>query len=54
MSVCSAIHRAVNTKIVHEKVNGAGVLRDEDGWCFEESQDFSRWEIGNEISSSLF
>jgi len=41
MSVWSAIVKAVNSKSVHQQVKAAGVLRDEEGWYYEESQNFS-------------
>lgn len=41
MSVWSAIVKAVHSKSVHQQVKAAGVLRDEEGWYYEESQNFS-------------
>jgi len=41
MSVWSAIVKAVHGKSVHQQVKAAGVLRDEEGWYYEESQNFS-------------
>jgi len=52
MSVWSAILKVVNMKSVHQQVRATGVLRDEEGWYDEESQDFSRWET-KILSSSL-
>jgi hypothetical protein len=42
MSLWSAIVKAVNNKSDHQQVKAAGVLRDEEGWYYEESQNFSR------------
>jgi hypothetical protein len=42
MSFWSAIFKASNNKSVHPQVKAAGVLRDEEGWYYEESQNFSR------------
>ncbi len=42
MSVWSAIVKAVNSKSVHQQVKAAGELRDEEGWFYKESQNFSR------------
>ena len=42
MGVWSAILKAVNNKSVHQQVKAAGVLRDEPGWYYEESQNFSK------------
>jgi hypothetical protein len=42
MSFWSAIVKAVNKKSAHQPVKAAGVLRDEEGWYYEESQNFSR------------
>ena len=42
MSFWSAIVKAVNNKRAHQQVKAAGVLRDEEGWYYEESQNFSR------------
>jgi len=42
MSVWSAILRAANATSVHQQVKRTGVPRDEDGWYYKESQDFSR------------
>jgi len=53
MSVWSAIFKVVNNKSVHQQVNATGVLRGEEGWYYEESQDLSRWENDNLYSSSL-
>ena len=53
MSVWSAIRKAVNTKSVHRQVKATGVLRDEDGWYYEESQDFSRSQSTVRIISYL-
>lgn len=41
MSVWSAIVKAVHGKSVHQQVKAAGVLRDDEGWYYEESQNFS-------------
>ena len=41
MSVWSAIIKVMSNKSVHQQVNGAGVLRDEEGWSYEESRNFS-------------
>jgi len=42
MSLWSAIVNAVNNKSAQQQVKAAGVLRDEEGWYYEESQNFSR------------
>ena len=42
MSFWSAIVKAVNNKSAHQQVKAAGVLRDDEGWYYEESQNFSR------------
>jgi hypothetical protein len=42
MSLWSAIVKAVNNKSAHQQVKAAGVLKDEEGWYYEESQNFSR------------
>jgi len=42
MSFWSAIVNKVNNKSVRQQVKAAGVLRDEEGWYYEESQNFSR------------
>jgi len=42
MSFWTAIVNAVNKKSAHQPVKAAGVLRDEDGWYYEESQNFSK------------
>ena len=42
MSFWSVIVKAVNNKSAHQQVKAAGVLRDEEGWYYEESQNFSR------------
>ena len=42
MGIWSAIFKARNNKGVHRQVKAAGVLRDEEGWYYEESQNFSR------------
>lgn len=42
MSVWSAIRQVINNISVHQQVKAVGVLRDEEGWCYEESQNFSR------------
>ena len=42
MGVWSVILKAVNNKSVHQQVKAAGVLRDEPGWYYEESQNFSK------------
>ena len=42
MSFWSAIVNAVNNKSAHQPVKAAGVLRDDEGWYYEESQNFSR------------
>jgi len=42
MSLWSAIVNAVKNKSVQGQVKAAGVLRDEEGWYYEESQNFSR------------
>ena len=42
MGIWSAIFKARNNKSVHRQVKAAGVLRDEEGWYYEESQNFSR------------
>ena len=41
MSVWSAIVKAVHGKSVHQQVKAAGVVRDDEGWYYEESQNFS-------------
>ena len=41
MSVWSAIIKAVSDKSVHQQVKATGVLRDEEGWFYEESRNFS-------------
>jgi hypothetical protein len=41
MSVWSAIAKAVNSKNVHQQVKASGVLRADEGWHYEESQNFS-------------
>ena len=41
MSVWSAIIKAVSNKSVHQQVKAPGVLRDEEGWFYEESRNFS-------------
>jgi hypothetical protein len=42
MSFWSAIFTGKGGKNVHQQVEAAGVLRDEEGWYYEESQNFSR------------
>ena len=42
MSFWSAIVKAVNNNSDHQQVKAAGVLRDDEGWYYEESQNFSR------------
>jgi hypothetical protein len=42
MSLWSAIVNVVNNKSAQQQVKAAGVLRDEEGWYYEESQNFSR------------
>jgi hypothetical protein len=42
MSFWSAIIKAVNGKSAHQQVKAAGVLRDDEGWYYEESQNFSK------------
>ena len=42
MSFWSAIFKARDNKSVHQQVKAAGVLRDDEGWYYEESQNFSR------------
>lgn len=42
MGIWSAIFKPRNNKSVHRQVKAAGVLRDEEGWYYEESQNFSR------------
>ncbi len=42
MSFWSAIVKAVSDKSAHKQVRAAGVLRDEEGWYYEESQNFSK------------
>lgn len=42
MSLWSAIVRAVSDRGGDKKVTAAGVLRDGEGWYYEESQNFSR------------
>jgi len=42
MSFWSAITKAVRNKSAHQQVKAAGVLRDEEGWYYEESQNFSK------------
>jgi hypothetical protein len=42
MGIWSAIFKAMNNKNVHRQVKAAGVLKDEEGWYYEESQNFSR------------
>lgn len=41
MSIWSAIFRAKSGKRGHQQVKAAGVLRDAEGWYYEESQNFS-------------
>jgi len=41
MSVWSAIIKVVSDKSVHRQVKATGVLRDEEGWFYEESRNFS-------------
>ena len=41
MSVWSAIIKAMSNKSVHQQVRAAGILRNEKGWYYEESQNFS-------------
>ena len=41
MSVWSAIIKVMSNKSVHQKVKAAGVLRNEEGWSYEESRNFS-------------
>lgn len=41
MSVWSAIVKAVNSNNVHQQVKASGVLRDDEGWYYKESQNFS-------------
>ena len=42
MSFWSAIFKVKSGRDVHQQVKAAGVLRDEEGWYYEESQNFSR------------
>ena len=42
MGFWSGIFKAKDGESVHQQVNAAGVLRDEEGWYYEESQNFSR------------
>jgi hypothetical protein len=42
MGIWSAIFKARGNKSVHRQVKAAGVLRDDEGWYYEESQNFSR------------
>ena len=42
MGIWSAIFKPRNNKSVHRQVKAAGLLRDEEGWYYEESQNFSR------------
>jgi hypothetical protein len=42
MGIWSAIFKAKENKSVHKQVKAAGVLRDDEGWYYEESQNFSR------------
>jgi hypothetical protein len=42
MSFWSAIVKAVSDKSAHKQVRAAGVLKDEEGWYYEESQNFSK------------
>ena len=41
MSVWSAIVKAVNSNNVHQQGKASGVLRDDEGWYYKESQNFS-------------
>lgn len=42
MGIWSAIFRARENKNDHRQVKAAGVVKDEEGWYYEESQNFSR------------
>jgi hypothetical protein len=42
MSLWSAIFKGKDGKNVHQQVKAAGVLRDEEGWYYEESRNFSK------------
>ena len=41
MSVWSAIIKAMSSKSVHQQVKAPGMLRDEEGWYYKESRNFS-------------
>lgn len=42
MGMWSAIFKATVNKNVHRQVKAAGLLKDDEGWYYEESQNFSR------------
>jgi hypothetical protein len=42
MSFWSSIFKVMSSRSAHQQAKAAGVLRDEEGWYYEESQNFSR------------